>query len=842
MRLSVLAWRGLVDRPLRSALTASGVAIGVALVMATTITSQASAEAVERRALEAFGAADLRVRAFGDAGLSRESLVALEEIPAVELAAPVTERRLLLTTLPGPEEQIFNLAVIGVVPEHETALRRHRLAAGEFLDQGDTWGIVVGEDWADAHGLGVGDELLLTGSNEGTPPLRIIGLSSEHPLVSSTDGGFAYVNRAALDEGLQFESPISYIDLDLDPAQVVTVQQAIDEVVNEPFVVETVTDARAQLDRLERSFVGMTFIFGALALFVGASLVYNTLAMTLVERTREIGLLRAAGATTRQVMRLFLAQGIAIGALGSSAGVVLGVGLAVVMLRTGTDSGASNATLPISLGGAAFAFLLGAGVTLVASLGPALQAGRVTPVDALRPGTQPVRSVWARLRWLVVAEIVVAGAGAILYPMEKGAAPVSSILLVAGGLLAAVTVTAFLLKPIGRIIGWPFEKVFGAEGRIGRANLGRDHARSGLTVGALMVGLATIVALGAVADSARATGQRWVDSVLPGGFAIRSAVPLDVELYRPTMEATAGTSDASPVVNATATTLRDGHRVGVSVAGIDPTVFESSGSLLFVDGDRATVFDRLREGGAVVVPEPVARRDGLELGDMLVLETDIGETSLEVAGVIAYTLPARSPDGALLVSLDDARTEFGATGAALWVMVPNDEMPAEAYVWSVRATAASLAGEALTSRELVDELARSLDELVSFFDVLALVAVVVATLGIVNTLTVGVYERVREIAILRAHGMTAGQVRSMIVVEAAIMGAVGGLLAGVCGLLLAGLVVRLGATEDFGTGLSLPLPLLGGVVVLGTLVAAAAALYPARLASRLPIVTAVQYD
>ena len=143
MRLSVLAWRGLVDRPLRSALTASGIAIGVALVMATFITSQASAEAVERRALEAFGAADLRVRAFGDAGISRTSLVALNSIPAVDGAAPVTERRLLLTTLPGPDEQIFNLAVIGVLPDEQTARRRHRLAAGQFLDQSELWGIVV---------------------------------------------------------------------------------------------------------------------------------------------------------------------------------------------------------------------------------------------------------------------------------------------------------------------------------------------------------------------------------------------------------------------------------------------------------------------------------------------------------------------------------------------------------------------------------------------------------------------------------------------------------------------------------------------------------------------------
>ena len=842
MRLSVLAWRGLVARPLRSGLTASGVAIGVALVLATFIANQASAEAIDRTAQEAFGAADLRVRAFQDTGLSRATAEALRAIDGVERGAVVSERRLLLTTLPGPDEQVFNLAIIGVNPEDESALRRHRLEDGEFLDNEYLWGVVVSGEWARGHDLAVGDRLLLTGAAQDTPSLSIIGLLDEVPRVASAEGGVAYLHRAALEIAFQVPSPITYVDLDIEPGALEAVQARLDRVVTEPFTVETVADARAELERLEGSFLGMTFLFGALALFVGASLVYNTLAMTLVERTREIGLLRAAGATTRQVLSLFLAQGVVLGALGASAGVVLGVALAVVLVRMAASGAVSGTTLPVSAASALFAFLLGMGITLIASLGPAVQAARISPVDALRPGTQPARNLWSRLRWLVVAEVAVAGAGIALYPVERGSAPVASILLAAAGLLAAITLTAFLLGPLGRIVGRPFEWLFGAEGRIGRANLGRDHARSGLTVGALMVGLATIVALGAVADSARATGQRWVDSVLPGGFAIRSAVPLDIESFRATLEATPGTKAASPVVSVSATTTRAGRRVGVSLAGIDPDVFEANDALIFVEGDRGAAFERLRAGGAVIVPEPVARRDGLRVGDAFFLDAPDGERAFTVAGVIAYTLPARSPDGALLVSLADARTVFGANAAALWVMVPVPEISAEAYAWAVRSTAASLAGEALTSRELAAELARSLDQLVSLFDVLALVAVVVATLGIVNTLTVGVYERVREIGILRAHGMTAGQVRAMVVVEAAIMGAVGGILAGVSGLILASVVVRLGASRDFASGLSLPVPLVVGVILLGTLVAAIAALYPARLASRLPIVTAVQYE
>ncbi|MDQ3880102.1 MAG: FtsX-like permease family protein, partial [Chloroflexota bacterium] len=334
---------------------------------------------------------------------------------------------------------------------------------------------------------------------------------------------------------------------------------------------------------------------------------------------------------------------------------------------------------------------------------------------------------------------------------------------------------------------------------------------------------------------------RWVDSILPGGHAIRSGIPLHIELYRPTMQATSGTLHASPIVNVPATTTRAGSRVGIELAGIDPDVFETSGSLVFTDGGRASAFEALREGGGVLVPEAMARREDWQRGDLIQLETPDGTRAYRVAGVVAYSLPGRYGQGEMLISLDDARTIFGATSASLWAMVPQ-EGAERSYLPAVQRTAASLAAEAITSRQLASELSRSLDQLIGLFDVLALIAIVVASLGIVNTLTVGVYERVREIGILRAHGMTAGQVRAMVVVEAAIMGAASGVLAGLVGLAIAWFVVGIGANRGFAAGVAVPIPLIVVVALLGTLVSAVGGIYPARLASRLPIVRAVQYE
>jgi putative ABC transport system permease protein len=193
------------------------------------------------------------------------------------------------------------------------------------------------------------------------------------------------------------------------------------------------------------------------------------------------------------------------------------------------------------------------------------------------------------------------------------------------------------------------------------------------------------------------------------------------------------------------------------------------------------------------------------------------------------------------VSAADARDLFGASTSSLWVMVPEPGVPSSAVAAGVAATAVQLAAEPLTAPQLAVELSSTLDRLVGLFDVLAMIAVVIAALGIINTLGVGIGERVREIAILRSHGMTVGQVQAMVVAEAAIMGAIAGVLALVVGLLVALTLVSGGISPDLDAGLRLPWPLLVAVLLLGTGVAALAGLYPARVAASLPIVSNLKH-
>ncbi|MGI8998268.1 MAG: FtsX-like permease family protein [Candidatus Limnocylindria bacterium] len=838
MRLATIAWRGLLARPLRTALAIIGVALGVAVVAATIITSSASDATLRSATVDLLGNADVRLRAFADTGFTPRTIQTLRAGPDVRAAAPVSERRLIVNTAPGDEEQVFSLVTIGIDPDVDALLREPRLTAGVPLSVDSPTDALVAASWASRHGLGLGDELRLDGRREGMPPLRIIGLMADTGFAALERGEVMVVSRSTLDDSFEVPAPIRYLDLDLGDGDVSGALARVTDGLDEPFIVETPADAAARLASAQASFASVAFLFGLVAMVVGAFLVGNTLAMSVGERTREFGLLRAAGTTSRQVLGLVLRQGLALGVIGSALGLVVGILLAAGMIAFLASTRAALVVgLPLPPLGLLLAFVLGLGVTVAGAIVPALRVARLTPVNALRPTSQSGSGLSDRLRTLIIAELIVVVVGIFFFPIGRAGTPLLPIILSLALLLGGAIATAFVLEPLGKVIGRPFEWFFGAQGLLGRANLSRDRVRTGLTVGAMMIALAAVVALGTVAESARAGAERWVASILPGGNAIRSSVPLEVESFRTTFDATPGVQVASPVLELPAVRVVDDEQEEIALAGIDPNVFQDAGSLIVTGAARADAYADLRDGGTVLVPAPLAARDAIEVGELIAIGQPGAETTdFVVAGIVEYTLPARTPDGALLISAADARDLFGVTTASLWVMVGEPDVAPSAFASAVRETATQLAAQPLTSRDLADELSRSLDRLVGLFDVLALIAVVIGALGIVNTLGIGISERVREIAILRSHGMTVGQVQAMVVAEAAIMGAIAGVLAIFIGLAVAYALVNGGASADLGGGVRPPWGLLIAVVLVGTGVSALAGLYPARVAASLPIV------
>ena len=244
----------------------------------------------------------------------------------------------------------------------------------------------------------------------------------------------------------------------------------------------------------------------------------------------------------------------------------------------------------------------------------------------------------------------------------------------------------------------------------------------------------------------------------------------------------------------------------------------------------------------MLLPESIAGRDGLAVGDSITLAQPGGdEVPFTVAGIVAYSLPTRTTEGAILMSQADAREAFGISQASLYALQPQRGVPVDTFRDAVAAKAADYAAEPLSAAQLSSELGRSLDRLIGLFDLLAVLAVLIGGLGIVNTLAVGVLERGREIAILRSHGMTVGQVQAMVVTEAGIIGAVGGLAAVVIGGAVAWITISVAAPNDFAAGIAVPWALLAAVVLLGIGVASVAGIYPARTAARLPITDSLKH-
>ncbi len=843
MRLGTLAWRGLLARRLRTALALAGIALGVAAVTSTIVAGSASEQALESATTALLGKADVRLRAFADEGFGPRTVQAIRSLPGVVAAAAVSERRLTVSTAPGEDERVFTLLVLGIDPEVDSAIRRPSLTEGIPLSTDSPTDALVPASWAARNGRGVGDTLLISGRREGVPGLRIVGLMDDTGLGALEGGDVIVIARSTLDTALAVPSPIRYVDLDLGDAPTAEQIDAVEATLTEPFVAETPADVAERFASAQEGFVGVALLFGAVALVVGAFLVGNALAMTVGERARELGLLRAAGTTSRQVLGIVVRQALALGLIGSALGVVAGIALAAAMIGfLSTTRAVLVVGLPLPVGGLLAAFLLGLLITMLGAVLPAMRAARLSPLDALRPPRRGERGLSDRLRPLVLAELLVVLVGlalAAFLGVSAAIVPIAlSLALLVGGAVAA----AYVLEPLGRVIGRPFEWFFGAQGLLGRANLSRDRARTGLTVGAMMIGLAAVVALGTVAESARAATDRRVASILPGGHAIRSGVPLDIDAFRASFEATPGLAVASPVLELPVVRVTAEGQEEAALAGIDPNVFADHDGLIITGASREDAFAALRDGGAVLVPEALADRAGIVVGETLSLGGPGGPArDLRVAGIVRYSLPARTDEGALLVSSADARERFGATTASLWIMVPSADVAPAAFAAAVRETAVQLAAEPLTVRDLARELSSTLDRLIGLFDVLALIAVVIGALGIVNTLAVGINERVREIAILRSQGMTVGQVQAMVVTEAAIMGAIAGVLALVAGLVVAFALVGGGASAELDAGVRLPWPLLIAVVLVGTGVAALAGLYPARVAASMPIVANLKH-
>jgi putative ABC transport system permease protein len=837
--LTSLAWRSLGARRGRTLLSVIGIALGVGVLFASLATEAGIDASIDRTVRDLVGRADLRVSAFQDRLLSAESVAAITDAPGVVAAAPVLERRTYLApsidaaqALPPP------VTIIGIDPALEARVRDVPLVAGKPLGGVDDAAVIITERLAAEDGFALGRSVTLQAGDGAPLDLEVVGIvAGDGPFVGSA--GRTIIMPIGTAQRIFAETGASRVDVVVGegatPAEVAT---ALDvALTTEPYVLSSPRDLAASLRVSTADFRSTTALIAAVALFVGAFLIFNTLSMTVTERVRELGLLRAAGATRDQVARFVLVQALVLGVLGSLLGLVAGVALAQVMgnyvRAIGSIPFEAASIGPESV---IVAIAIGLFVTLAASLEPARRAGSISPIEALKARLEPAAARRARLRWLIGVFAVVGAAGLLVWPRESGVAGLARGLAVYGLLLLVVLGSPIVLGPLARVAGLPFRGLR-LEERLARAALARDRSRTALTVGALTMGLAMIVAIGGVAGSSRAAAAAWLAEVIPGDELVTSIRPVALDEPAPQdLAAVDGVERVSPI--AIFEVARNGVRTdAAAVSGAD---LLADGRLTLVAGDRATALPLLDAGGVTIVPRSLAERANLAVGGTVTLALGGGEQlDLRIVGIADRTLPGGAGE-AILVGWGDATDKLGVAGADVFAIryKPGREADARPLLEQA-ARAAALEPNPLDS--VAGAVDAALGRVFGLFDALAIVAVIVAALGIVNTLSMNVLERVREIGVLRAAGMTTRQVRRTVVVEAGIVGVVGTILGIATGLVAAVLMGLLsGGRPSFA--LVLPWPSIALAAVLGVGVSIVAAWYPARLASQLAIVRAVQHE
>ena len=580
--------------------------------------------------------------------------------------------------------------------------------------------------------------------------------------------------------------------------------------------------------------------FGGIALFVGSFVIANTLAITVAQRIRELATLRTLGASRRQVLGSVLLEAVVIGLVGSIVGLFLGLALAVglkaLLNATGLElpsSGIvfSTRTIVVSLG-------VGVLVAVLASLRPAFRATRIEPIAAVREGAVLPPSRFARYAVPASAAIVVVAVALFSYGLFAHGIDIKVriLSLVAGVLfmfVAVAMVASRVVRPLAFVLGAPGARFGGAAGRLARENAVRNPARTASTAAAVMIGLALITFVAVLGQGVRSSFTSAVDDLFVADYAVTAGnEPL-------TSKAARAAATAPGVVVVSEIRAADAKLAGksVHVNGVDGNLTKvvamkwSSGS--------GNVPAQLGQDGAFI-KKRYAEDHSLTVGSPLTLATPTGKTlRLRVDGIFDEP-KGGSPFGEVSISTATFDDSFATHDNEFTLLNmrggPSDDNTAALK----RAVAAFPVAEVETRDEFKNGQLADLTLTLNILYALLGLSVIVSLFGVINTLVLSVFERTRELGMLRAIGMTRRQVRRMIRHESIVTALIGAALGIAVGVFLA--VITTIALSDYGIVFAVPYGTLVVFVGIAILAGMLAAILPARRASKLNVLEALQYE
>jgi putative ABC transport system permease protein len=581
--------------------------------------------------------------------------------------------------------------------------------------------------------------------------------------------------------------------------------------------------------------------FAGVALFVGAFVIANSLAITIAQRTREFATLRTLGASRRQVLRSVILEALVMGVFASVVGLFLGLALGKGLFKLFDAVGFTlpNNGLTFQTRTIVVSLLVGVLVTLVASLRPALRATRVPPIAAVREGATLPVGRFHRYRGIGAAATALLGFAALLYGLFGSGLGTTQVLLWMGlgAFLVFVGVALFsshLVVPLAHALGWPATRIGGAAGSLARDNAERNPQRTASTAAALMIGLALVTLVATLAAGIIGTFNSAVDNLARGEF------------YAITAQ---NNFSPIPVSAAAAASKTPGLESAASVRAGDARVFGHTRTLTAVDPTIGTVINLdWKEGSQAVLPQlgatgafvddGFAKNHDLRTGSAFLLLTPTGKTLLLTVKGIFKPPAGGSPFGPVTISsatFDDNYTQ----PKNIYTFVTMKGGVTEA---NTNALNASLKGfpnaKVADGDQFKKDQVSGLKSILNVLYVLLALSVLVSIFGIVNTLVLTVFERTRELGMLRAIGMTRRQVRRMIRHESVITSLIGAVIGIVLGIILAALLISRVKEINF----FLPWGQLVIFLIAAIFVGIVAAIFPARRAAKLNPLQALQYE
>ncbi|MCX6606592.1 MAG: FtsX-like permease family protein [Acidobacteria bacterium] len=847
--LRLISWQYTRKHLLRSLLTIAGIVLGVAVFVGMHTANQSVLTAFTQTVDRIAGATQLQISA-GEAGFEEDILERVQNVPEVRVAVPVIEA----VMNPQTKSQA-NILILAVDMTGDRSLRDYALESGDesfiedplvFLAQPDS--IMITREFAAENDLKSNSELTLN-SMDGPKKFIVRGIMKSSGLTTAFGGNLAimdvYAAQKIFGRGRRFDRIDVAVQEGLDPA---AVQVKLEKVLGSGFQVEPPSSRAKQFESLSSVYGMLANITSLFALFIGMFLIYNSFAIAVTQRRSEIGILRALGATRRQIQVLFLAESAVGGLVGAGLGVVLGILIArgiagslgqflgeVYGVAQKAEEVSSDPRLLVG------AMVLGVVTSLIAAWIPARNAARVDPVQALQKGRFQLLTAgenrmrrWTAFGLLSFVGVSLAfGHGRLIFYAGYFAAIFAGVLLVPTlGLWLARG-----MRPALKAI-WPVEGTLAADSLI------QSPRRTSGAVTALALSVSLIIALGGMTQAAYASIEEWLRVALNPDMYLAPTQNFTDRSFRFPAELASEVEKLPGVRRIQAVRIvrlpMDGEPV--MFVALDVSSVTQEARLPIVSGDGPTMYSDAAAGKGVIISDNFALMHNRKRGDVLTIPTPGGPLQMPVLGVV---VDFSDQKGSILLDRSVYDKYFKDTSSN----VIRIYLQAGVTVGQMRERIAAQAGTrfryfVFTNEDLRSYILKITDQWFGLTYIQIAVAVLVSILGIVNTLTVSITDRRRELGVLQAVGGLRRQIRGTIWLEAVLIGAIGLILGCGFGAVALYYALETSARDLSGMRLAYGYPFRTVLALIPIILGSAflASLAPAEAAVRGSLVEALEYE